>query len=109
MWTWKCSGEITRNQRDYVLIERRFRNGIKSSKTYPGANCYSNHVPILSVVHPKIKKAQETTSRAKTQSRTPENRQIKNEFQITVKNNFQALQNISQTEKQWENLRDSIT
>lgn len=37
------------------------------------------------------------------------NSDIKNEFQITVKNKFEALQNITIIEQQWENLRDSIT
>ena len=56
LWTWKSPGDNTRNQIDYVLIKTRFRNAIKSCKTYPGADCYSDHVPIVSVVHLKLRK-----------------------------------------------------
>lgn len=35
-WTWKSPGDTTRNQIDYILIQERFRNSIRSCKSMPG-------------------------------------------------------------------------
>ncbi|GFN95634.1 endonuclease-reverse transcriptase [Plakobranchus ocellatus] len=34
-WTWKSPGDETRNQIDYMMISRRYRNALLLAKTYP--------------------------------------------------------------------------
>ena len=48
-WTWKSPGEVdsVKNQIDYVLVDKRFRNGIQNSKSRPGADCGSDHNPVI--------------------------------------------------------------
>ena len=46
-WTWKSPGDSTRNQIDYILISGRFKNALLSAKSYPGADCYSDHALVL--------------------------------------------------------------
>ena len=43
LYTWKSPGDQTRNQIDFIITNRSFRNSIKSRKTYPGAECNSDH------------------------------------------------------------------
>ena len=31
---------------DYILISKTFREALLSAKTYPGADCYNDHVPV---------------------------------------------------------------
>ncbi|GFN94713.1 craniofacial development protein 2-like [Plakobranchus ocellatus] len=38
-WTWKSPGDGSRNKIDYILIQKRFRNAVKTSKSLPGADC----------------------------------------------------------------------
>ena len=42
-YTWRSEHEKPedqiRNQIDYVLVDKRFRNGIQNSKSMPGADC----------------------------------------------------------------------
>ncbi|GFN76408.1 craniofacial development protein 2-like protein [Plakobranchus ocellatus] len=45
-WTWKSPGEEIRNQIDFILLSHRFRNALLSAKSYPGADCYSDHAPV---------------------------------------------------------------
>ena len=47
LYTWKSPGDITRNQIDYILIRKRFRNSIKQCKTHPGADIASDHNPLI--------------------------------------------------------------
>src|SRR2546425_1286432 len=45
--TWISPDKETKNQIDYVLIDNRFRNGVQNSKSMPGADCESNHNPVI--------------------------------------------------------------
>ena len=46
-YTWISPGDRTRNQIDYVLVNKRFRNSIKTAKSLPGADCGSDHCPVM--------------------------------------------------------------
>ncbi|GFN90350.1 craniofacial development protein 2-like protein [Plakobranchus ocellatus] len=43
-WTWKSPGDETRNQIDYMMISKRYRNALLLAKTYPSVDCYSAHI-----------------------------------------------------------------
>ncbi|GFO26330.1 craniofacial development protein 2-like [Plakobranchus ocellatus] len=45
-WTWKSPLDRSRNKMDYILIQKRFRNAVKTSKSLPGADCDSDHIPV---------------------------------------------------------------
>ncbi|GFO27905.1 craniofacial development protein 2 [Plakobranchus ocellatus] len=46
-WTYKSPGDKSRNKIDYILIQKKFRNAVKTSKPLPEADCDSDHVPYL--------------------------------------------------------------
>ncbi|GFO01572.1 craniofacial development protein 2-like protein [Plakobranchus ocellatus] len=54
-WTWKSPGEEIRNQIDFILLSHRFRNALLSAKSYPGADCYSDHAPVNAKFKLKLK------------------------------------------------------
>ena len=56
LWTWKSPSDNTRNQIDYILINSRFRNALLVAKTFPGADCGSDHVPVCGTIRLKLKK-----------------------------------------------------
>ena len=47
LYTWRSQGDICRNQIDFILINKRFRNGVKQARTYPGADVGSDHNPLM--------------------------------------------------------------
>ena len=55
-------GDRTRNKIDYILIQNRFRNSIKSSKSMPGADCDSDYAPVLCKLIVKLRKLKKTTT-----------------------------------------------
>ena len=63
LWTWKSPGDLTRNQIDFIIINKRFRNSVNQAKTYPGADINSDHVPVIATVSLKLKKAVKPKSR----------------------------------------------
>ena len=42
-FTWKSQGDLRRYQIDYILVRQRYRNCVKSSWSYPGADVDSDH------------------------------------------------------------------
>lgn len=57
LWTRKSPDGKTRNQIDYITVNQRFRNCIVHAKCYPGADCNSDHVLVVSYIRVKLKKA----------------------------------------------------
>ena len=55
-WTWKSPGGQFRSQIDYIAIGKRFRNAVQYSKTYPGAECASDHNPVVCKLAIRLRK-----------------------------------------------------
>ena len=53
LWTWQHPNGH-RNQIDYITINSRFRRSILSAKSYPDADCGSDHNPIVSILPVKL-------------------------------------------------------
>ena len=49
------------NQIDYILCSQRWRSSIQSAKTRPGADCGSDHEPLIAKFRLKLKKVGKST------------------------------------------------
>lgn len=62
LYTWKSPQDTpdhtVRNQIDYILINKRFRNSITSVKAYPGSDINSDHNPLIAKMKLSLKKVQ---------------------------------------------------
>ena len=56
LWTWEMPGDRAKNQIDYICISHRYRNGLLSTKTYHGADCGTDHVPVVATLRIKLQK-----------------------------------------------------
>ena len=54
--TWIAPDRKTKNQIDYILVDKRYRNGIKNSKARPGADCGSDHKPVVAEMCIKLQR-----------------------------------------------------
>src|SRR6476469_11239951 len=55
-YTWKSPGDLRRYQIDYILVRQRYRNSVKSSWSYPGADVDSYHNLVAMRLKLKLKK-----------------------------------------------------
>ena len=55
-YTWKRPGDTGRYQLDYILIKHRYRNSVKNSRTYPGADANTDHNLIVAKVKLRLKR-----------------------------------------------------
>ncbi|GFN93424.1 craniofacial development protein 2-like [Plakobranchus ocellatus] len=108
-WTWKSPGDETRNQIDYMMISKRYRNALLLAKTYPSADCYSDHVPVVGKFKLKLKKNNKPFTNIKFDlAILKTNQTIREKYQISVQNKFEALGDAEEVEQQWENFKSAI-
>ena len=55
-YTWKKPGDTDRFQIDYILVKQRYRNSVKNSRSYPGADADSDHNLVMAKIKLKLKK-----------------------------------------------------
>ena len=61
LYTWTSPDGQHWNHIDYILCSQRWRSSIQSTKTRPGADCGSDHEPLIAKFRLKLKKAGKTT------------------------------------------------
>ncbi|KAJ2942978.1 hypothetical protein O0L34_g15168 [Tuta absoluta] len=67
LYTWIMPGDRARYQIDYIAIAKRWRSCITNTKTYPGADCGSDHKLLVAELNIKLKRCHRNTF--KTQRR----------------------------------------
>ncbi|GFN92110.1 craniofacial development protein 2-like [Plakobranchus ocellatus] len=108
-WTWKSPGDETRNQIDYMMISKRYRNASLLAKTYPSADCCSDHVPVVGKFKLKLKKNSKPFTNIKFDlAILKANQTIREKYQIAVQNKFEALGDAEEVEQQWDNFKSAI-
>ncbi|XP_008485907.1 uncharacterized protein LOC103522587 [Diaphorina citri] len=63
--TWISPNGNVKNKIDYICINRRYRNAITNSKSRPGADCGSDHVPVVINLKMKLKKIKKKSTKVK--------------------------------------------
>uniref|UniRef100_A0A8D8PQH9 Craniofacial development protein 2 n=1 Tax=Cacopsylla melanoneura TaxID=428564 RepID=A0A8D8PQH9_9HEMI len=106
LYTWKSPDKKTRNQIDYVLINERFRNSINTIKTYPGADVYSDHNPLIGNMRIRLKKVNRKTDQ-KYDYRRLKATTVRNKVKEELKAIGQEQEEFTVAEK-LENLREKI-
>ena len=108
-WTWKSPGDRTRNQIDYTLIQERYSNSKTSCRSMPGADCGSDHIPVLGTMRVKLKKLKRSKRVPKLQpSLLREDEDLKNKYRISVKNKFEVVDTLTTAEERWQKMKESI-
>ncbi|KAL0852028.1 hypothetical protein ABMA28_000290 [Loxostege sticticalis] len=55
LYTWKSPGDRYRNQIDFITIDQRWRSSVINSKTFPGADCNSDHKLVVATIRIRFK------------------------------------------------------
>ncbi|XP_060533769.1 craniofacial development protein 2-like [Cylas formicarius] len=116
LYTWKSpansSHRIIRNQIDFIMINRRYRNAVVSCKTYPGADIPSDHNLLLARTKLRLKKIVKKRHSRRINVRKLQQENILQRTRDKINN---ELGNISQTsnhateiEDLWNRIKTSI-
>jgi len=58
MYTWTSPDGNTRNQIDYISITQRWKTSLMNCRTYPGADCDTDHQLLVATVKVRLAKRQ---------------------------------------------------
>ena len=85
LYTWTSLDGQHRNQIDYIFCSQRWRNSIQSAKTRLGADCGSDHEPLIDKFRSKLKKVGKTTRPFRCDLN-----QIHYDYTVEVRNRFRG-------------------
>ena len=104
LYTWTSPGGQNLNQTDYVLFSQRWRSSIQSTKTRPGADCGSDHEPLIAKFRLKLKKVEKTTRPLRYDLK-----QIPYDYTVEVRNRFTDLDLIDRVpDELWTEVHDIV-
>ena len=104
---WKSPGDCSRNQIDYIAINSLFKTGIKGVKMYQGADCWSDHVPVVAKFQCQLKKVKEARKVPKLVFEQLSMPEMHLEYSVQVKNQFESLIDEGE-ETTWEAMGDIL-
>ena len=86
LYTWTSSDGKTKNQIDYIMVEKRWSSIIQDVTTKPSADCDTDHELLVGTMKLKLKCKKTTTRPVRYDVRD-----IDQNFTIETRNRFQAL------------------
>ena len=104
LYTWTSPDGQHRNQMDYILCSQRWRSSIQSAKTRLGADCGSDHEPLIAKFGLKLKKVGKTTRPFRYDLN-----QIPYDYTVEVRNRFKGPDLIDRVHDElWNEVRDIV-
>ena len=86
LFTWTSPDGKTKNQIDYILVNKRWKSSIQQTKTYPGTDCGTDHELLVSTIKIKLRKIKKPEPPVRFDLT-----QIPEEYGIEIKNKFGML------------------
>ena len=114
LWTWRSPGDHYRNQIDYITINKRFRNIVTNARTYPGADCNSDHAPVVVDIRLKLKKPKKKKRKTKINVKMLNDSALQSIYSVTVRNKYDAMMSLEEgteavaADKQYSAFKEAI-
>ena len=117
LYTWKSPGDIYRNQIDYIMTRRRFRNSVKDCRTYPGADINSDHCLLVSKMNFRLKKIKKKEIKEQYDLEMLKQENIQKLYAVEVVNRYNILSHEEPAQEEtdaecvdrkWNNFKESI-
>jgi len=112
--TWISPDGKTHNQTDHVLIDRRWHLSVLDVQNFRGADCDTDHHLVTAKVRERLavgNQAAQRFDRQRFNLRKLNEPEVREQYQIEIKNRFAALENSDDDEdvnRTWENIKENI-
>lgn len=115
LYTWKSpadkNGQLVRNQIDYILINQRFKNAIKWTKTYPSADCNTDHTLLSTCINVKLKRTQIPPTTRKINTDLLKGQHVREAFAVSMNQNIKKCICPEETlpiDQQWSEVENAM-
>src|SRR3989442_16014474 len=86
--TWISPDKVTKKQIDFVLVDKRFRNGIQNSRSMPGADFDSDHNPVVVKMKIRLQRVKKAKKTVKWNINNLKNKKLKMLIECGLINNY---------------------
>ena len=105
--TWSAPDGKTKNQIDYIMIHRRYRNSIKNAKARPGADCGSDHNPVVINIKTTLKRLKKSKfSRKKWNVSKLDKGTMKEKYKVESERSIDTKNN--EKKEPWSKLKECL-
>lgn len=113
IYTWRAPGDspdnIIRNQIDYIAVPTRYKNVIKASKTYPGADVCTDHNPVVCKMVLRVKRLEKKAHNNAIDIKNLSNPETEQKVREQLKKKVKDINdNTSDIREKWEKTREAI-
>lgn len=112
LYTWRSpqdnDNHIVRNQIDYILINRRFRNTITKTTTLPGADIESDHNPLCANVKLRLSKSKKKKATKRIDPKLLKDADTKSSFEQHLNDQLTNSSNSEDVEEMWSSIKESF-
>ncbi|XP_030757298.1 craniofacial development protein 2-like [Sitophilus oryzae] len=114
LYTWRSpqdpKDKIVRNQIDYVMINKRYRNSILSAKTHPGAEIASDYNPVVATFKLTLKRIKQSKKSSKMDVTRLRNSETRSRVEKRLTEELQTSQSRDKGDIniEWEKIKDTI-
>src|SRR2546425_789332 len=109
--TWISPDKVTKNQIDFVLVDKRFRNGIQNSKSMPGADCDSDHNPVVVKMKIRLQRVKKAKKTVKWNVNNLKKSEVRNAYRMRLDQQLQEekIDGCMEVDEIWKRLKDGIS
>ena len=109
--TWISPDKVTKNQIDFVLVDKRFRNGILNSKSMPGADCDSDHNPVVVKMKIRLQRVKKAKKTVKWNVNNLKKSEVRNAYRMRLDQQLQEekIDGCMEVDEIWKRLKDGIS
>ncbi|XP_071580973.1 uncharacterized protein [Temnothorax nylanderi] len=106
LYTWRSPGDRFRNQIDYIMVGSRWKSSILNCKTYPGADCGTDHQLLVMKFRLRLKNIRQPQ---KVIAINGANKELfRREVQQKLATNTADIINTQDPNQEWEELKKII-
>src|SRR2546425_4771174 len=109
--TWISPDKVTKNQIDFVLVDKRCRNGIQNSKSMQGADCGSDHNPVVVKMKIRLQRVKKAKKTVKWNVNNLKKSEVRNAYRMRLDQQLQEenIDECMEVDEIWKRLKDGIS
>ena len=112
LYTWKSpqdnEQQVVRNQIDFIMINRRFRNTITRVVALPGADIESDHNPLCANIRLRLAKAKRKRNNKRFDARLLRNSEIRSEYDQHLNRQLSDINATDDVEECWTSIKNAF-
>jgi len=107
-YTWKKPGDTGRYQIDYILVKQRYRNSVKNSRSYPGADADTDHNLVMAKIKLKLKKLARGVKVKRWCLKDLESKRVPFNDAVEKELDKSLVSGVERIEKQWCEIKEAV-